>query len=707
MPHNGLPDATEAGRIGEWIFHLNVARRACHLYSVEHPATEPAKLRLIEETNGLPQRAVLLRITDDGFDLPGAALGDAAAGGGPLARQLVQLGIIAVGLRPPIPPESVVRLLDLFAGLSDYPTEEGRAKVLRTAAGIKGFDLVPIDVDWFVFSEGLAANLALEGGLWSDLAEQVIGGAAAGKAGGPVSPVEMAEFVNTANNPREVIKVVADGIVRLLDRAEADSSLLDGLTLLAAVEKMFGRLRRDHRRNVVRMLLPSAESASPLRARLVDIVPPNLLLDEAESMLDGETPVPQAVSRRIDSIAEPSAAGRQGGSAGGPEISTETSSRARRLQKRLVELEDDDPTERSAAGTPFYRHPAVIRGCDDDESRENLLEKLGDHGIRRHSDLILRSVQELWPGTDVSALAADRLVRRYFERLELGEFGEAEAIAVDLFAEADPSRLQRLTGPEGLAALLEAVSVWGKEHRSRVASIASRFGDRLVPTILEDLETEEQISRRRRLMEMVVAIGPPAIPQLHLLLDDDRWFVVRNAILLLRRLKDPGLAARMDGLIEHGDPRVVAEVVRAMAKSGDPRWLQVLQRLFLLDHPYAGKEALAVASQLHHPKVGELLLRLLEKRRGTHLRDEETLDLIHALGGFPQPEVVEKFAQLASLSNWRYPFRLTPVWEAVAKAAARHEHPESDRVLEKIASQKDPAAEIARKLLAQREEHPS
>jgi hypothetical protein len=692
--------------VGEWIFHLNVARRACHLYSVEHPATEPAKQRLIEETDRLPRRAILLRVTDDGFDLPGAALGDAAAGGGPLARQLVRLGIIAVGLRPPIPPESVVRLLGLFAGLSDRPTEEGRAEVLRTAAEIEGFDLVPIDVEWFVFSEGLAANLALEGGLWRDLAELVSGGLATGKAGGPVSPVEMAELLNTANDPKAVIKVAVDGIVRLLDRAEADSTLLDGLTLLAAVEKMLGRLRRGHRHNVVRIMLQSADSANPLRARLVDIVPADLLMDETESMLDHGTPVPRAICRRIDVVAEPSTAGRRGGMAGGPHVSAETSSRARRLKKRLVEFEDDDPAPASGAGTPFCFHPAVIRGCDDKRSRGILLEKLGNHEIRRHSDLILRSVQVLWPETGLSAVAADRLVIRYFERLELGEFGEAEAIAADLFAVADSSRLHQLTGPEGLAALLDAVSVWGKEHRTHVARIASRFGDRLVPTILEDLETEEQISRRRRLMEMVVAIGPPAIPQLHRLLDDDRWFVVRNAILLLRRLGDPDLAARMDELIEHDDPRVVAEVIRALAKSGDPRWLQVLQRLFLLDHPLAGKEALAAALQLRHPKVGELLLRLLERRRGTRLRDEETLDLIQALGGFPQPAVVEKLEKLASLSNWRYPFRLTAVWEAVAKAAARHEQPESDRVLEKIASQKDPAAEIARKLLEQRQEHP-
>jgi hypothetical protein len=144
-----------------------------------------------------------------------------------------------------------------------------------------------------------------------------------------------------------------------------------------------------------------------------------------------------------------------------------------------------------------------------------------------------------------------------------------------------------------------------------------------------------------------------------------------------------------------------------MAESGDPRWLQVLQRLFLLEHPRASAEAVTVASQLRHPKVGQLLLRLIQRRRGAHLRDDETIELILALGGFPQPEVVEELDRLASLSNWKYPFRLTPVWEAAAKAAARHGQPESDRVLEKIASHKDPAAELALELLEQRRESSS
>jgi hypothetical protein len=701
MPTNGPQDA-DASNIGEWIFHLNVARRACHLYSLDHPATEPAKQKLIEETQRLPAKAMLLKVSDDGFELPGATLGDAAAGGDHMAKQLVQLGIVAVGIRPPLSPDSVVGLLGLLTGLTDYPTEEQRGQVLRTAAAIDGVDLVPIDVDWFVFSEGLAANLALEGGLWSDLVEKVSGGALMGKDG-PVSPVEMADVVNRSNDPRRVIRVMAEGVVGLLDRAAADSALLDGLTLLAAVEKLMGRLRPEHQRHVVRLLLPSAESANPLRGRLVDVVPPDSLVDGAEAMLDAGAPVPQAVSKKVEAIAEPSSPGHGRGPARGPEVSVETRNRARKLKRRLTQFEEEEPQDLERGGTPYYQHPAVVRGCDDDRSREQLLDRLGDHDVRRHSDLVLRSVQVLWPDTELSARAADRLVRRYFDRLGLGEFSEAEAIAADLLVIADQSALDRMTGREGLAALLEAVSAWGKDHRTQVARIASRFGESLVPIILEDLENEEQMSRRRRLMEMIIAIGPPAIPHLHRALDDDRWFVVRNMLLLLRRLDDPGLASRLTGLIEHDDPRVVAEVVRALAKSADPRWLQVLHRLFLLEHPQSGKEAMAVVSQLRHPEVAGLLLRLLQKKKGAHLRDDDTLELINALGSFPQPEVVKEFERLASLSNWRYPFRLTPVWEAVARAAARHQQPDSDRVLRKIASLKDPSAEIARKLLAERE----
>jgi len=702
MPRQTPPD--DAHHVGEWIFHLNVARRACHLYAVDHPATEPAKLRLIEETDKLPDHAILLQVTDDGFGLAGAELGEAAAGGGPMARQLVQLGIVAIGLRPPIPPESVDRLLAMLAGLTDRPTEAHRREVLRTAAGIQGVHLVPIDVDWFVFSEGLAANLALEGGLWSDLVESVAEGRLPGATGRSMSPREMADLVNGSDDPRAVMRLVLDGVVELLDGAAASSAMLDGLILLAAVERMIGRLRSGHQRHLVRMLLPACDSANPLRRRLVDAVPADHLVDGAESMLEEGSRVPTAVTKKVTAIAEGQSQPFPGAVGGRSGVGAETVRRARELKKRLLDLETEEEEPEPVAGVPYHHHPAVIRGCDDHDSRDRLLRLLGDHETRRHTDLILRSVQMLWPESKVAAVAADRLVRRFFERLELGEFGEAEVIAAALQAVPDQTYVQQMTGTEGLTALLDAVSIWGKEHRAQVSRIASRLGQRLVPAILSELETEEQLSRRRRLMEMIIAIGPQAAPYVRRLLDDHRWFVVRNAILLLRRLRDPDVASHFTKLIEHDDPRVVAEVIRAMASSGDPRWLQGLQRLFLLEHPRAGKEAVTVAMQLRRPEVGRLLLQLLQRSRGAHLRDDHTIELINALGGFPQPEVVEELDRLASLSHWRDPFRLTPVWEAAARAAARHERPESDRVLEKIASLKDPAAELARKLLVQRRE---
>jgi hypothetical protein len=180
--------------------------------------------------------------------------------------------------------------------------------------------------------------------------------------------------------------------------------------------------------------------------------------------------------------------------------------------------------------------------------------------------------------------------------------------------------------------------------------------------------------------------------------------VVRNAVFLLRRMKDPGLMTRLPDLLDHGEPKVVAEAIEALASAGDERWLEGIRGLFAREESAATIEALAVASRHPEPVVGRILLERLRLQKGGRLREPETLELIRVLGGFAQDDVAEALYDLATKSNLMVPYRLTPVWEAVAEAAARLPSPAGERILEAIVGHRDPAAEAARALLERRQE---
>ncbi|MDP2622604.1 MAG: HEAT repeat domain-containing protein [Actinomycetota bacterium] len=92
----------------------------------------------------------------------------------------------------------------------------------------------------------------------------------------------------------------------------------------------------------------------------------------------------------------------------------------------------------------------------------------------------------------------------------------------------------------------------------------------LTTPIIEVLGAERDAGRRRILLGMLThAARVDATPILSAL-DDSRWYVVRNLVLVLGHSNHPEAVEHIRGLASHPDPRVRREVIRALhALEGD------------------------------------------------------------------------------------------------------------------------------------------
>ncbi len=681
--------------LGEWLIALDVARRQLRFYPEDHPAVAPAIADMVRLAADLPARSWLLQVAPTGFALRDGDLGAAGKRTQRLASQLFQLGVIGFAVRPPIGRESAERLLGLVMTLRDSPDEDDRERVLEEAEEIRGVELVTLDPSWFVLSDGIASGAVRGGGgLWSRLVERMTGGALVDGEGGGLSAADMAEMVDGAGDPFGFLQLLVDHVSEMLGEAEEGGAALDGLALLAGVDEMVRLVRPENQRELARLMVQHADPPGSLRSRLPEILSTRLFLDGVETVLRLGRRLPPAAARLLARIAEPDP--------DRPLSRRVTEATAEeRTRARLLALEAGIRLGRRAPAVslPYVEHPSMRRFLAEMRPAEDPAEEFDERTVRGRLDLVLRVAYRMWPRSFLAGVLGERLTASYFEHVELGELREAGTVARDLLAGEAPHLIGRITGRDGIAALLDALSVWGKDRRHDVSRIVALFGPRLVPALLEGVRGEESLSRRRRLLEMVVAVGPPAAPGVTELLDDRRWFVVRNAILLLRRLRATGVVERIAPLVRHDDPRVVSEAVRSLLAEKDARALEGIRRLVENDDGLAWREGLAIVSRMHHPEVGRMLARRLEAVRGGELRSPETVELIEVLGGYPQPEVVEQLRRLAGLAQWKHPFRLTPVWQAVAAAAARMGTDDGRRLLAELASLRDPAAETAKRLL--------
>jgi len=72
------------------------------------------------------------------------------------------------------------------------------------------------------------------------------------------------------------------------------------------------------------------------------------------------------------------------------------------------------------------------------------------------------------------------------------------------------------------------------------------------------LAEEQDKSRRRRILDLLVSLGPVIVQPATELLSDERWYVVRNMIVLLQRVGDASALPEVRRCAEHYDLRVHA-----------------------------------------------------------------------------------------------------------------------------------------------------
>ncbi|GAB4245989.1 MAG: HEAT repeat domain-containing protein [Thermoleophilia bacterium] len=129
--------------------------------------------------------------------------------------------------------------------------------------------------------------------------------------------------------------------------------------------------------------------------------------------------------------------------------------------------------------------------------------------------------------------------------------------------------------------------------------------------VLVDLlvEASGKQSRKCLLNVLIAGEGVPVrliLPRLR----DPRWYVVRNMVYLLGRLKNPSTLQNLEPVLNHPDDRVRKEVIRALALLGDPRGLRAVSSA--LDDPSSSVRIVA-ARHLGAAKARPALPRLLKQ----------------------------------------------------------------------------------------------
>jgi HEAT repeat protein len=188
-------------------------------------------------------------------------------------------------------------------------------------------------------------------------------------------------------------------------------------------------------------------------------------------------------------------------------------------------------------------------------------------------------------------------------------------------------------------------------ERGRLIDICSGLGREMSLALADALGEARDRFQRRAFMDAILAQGEQAREMAEGMVEDPRWYVVRNGVALLGELGGEGVVSNLTMTLANEDPRVRKETVVALAKvGGDDASMLLLGMMDDSDHEVRAKACWAVGV-LRVERALKPLLRLLEKDPNEEVQAQS----LQALGQIGDPGAVPAIEKKAVVRMFSRP----------------------------------------------------
>ena len=314
------------------------------------------------------------------------------------------------------------------------------------------------------------------------------------------------------------------------------------------------------------------------------------------------------------------------------------------------------------------------------------LQQLGDRADTVAETGVTRQLSEVLTDLldDPRGRRPDAVLRRmegvFHAHLSKGDFAEALRLLEQLkrIGELDKSEekrkavsdaLARLSGGPTVQELVGSIHHAPPEKAKEIQQLLAALGGSARRNLLVALAEEANRSRRRRLFDFIAGLGPVIVPEVTALLSDERWYVARNMILLLRAVQDRTSLPEIRKLARHADLRVKIEAMKSLfaLDTNVPR--NLVDDLFTESDPKLAQTAVTLVGQFGMKEGVGPLLRILEGVDILGARRTLRVRALKALGDIGEADALASLDRFFTASRWPWPSKeeRLAAWESLAK----------------------------------------
>lgn len=198
----------------------------------------------------------------------------------------------------------------------------------------------------------------------------------------------------------------------------------------------------------------------------------------------------------------------------------------------------------------------------------------------------------------------------------------------------------------------------------RLQKFIVTLGTRIAPRLLAQMSKEEDSVVRKRLTTLLGRMGEPLLDLLRETVHSSKWYVVRNAIILLGDLRLESGVSILAGLTTHPDQRIRRALIRSLAMIGGDKTVGPLLKMTMDPTRALRRPAVKALGATMSPEATRPLLVIAQMFDPFSHQTEIRYDAVLALGTLGDKNAVSPLLGLAKRPNI---FRLQRIYELRAE----------------------------------------
>ncbi len=676
---------TAAIQVSEFVQALALCWKTLAAYPPGHPAlvrSIEAVNRRLAELRG-PAGDVTLGISNDGLVYGDLKIGSPAAR--KLGQALFARGVALVRLSNETEPRDLEAFLRLLAAGTPLNRQNPMWDDL-TAAGVININLQPVSYSAVRLTDSLEEKRPdeKERSLWDEILRALIEGRQfSDQADVPKSVHSADELTRLINEsiagPKPEFDPDATFGIRLADSQQNDSHDLIAETVGHYIANAWGMKKQNSLQQAIQLI---QSLAPPLQGIILRAVVAALGCDEQAGALMRELATELPADQVLDALRYLSSVEK-------------LSSHSMSLLESLTRVEESKRTVVAPALSVIadlvrvFGDEDIGRFNPDDHSAllssvavriphvppEALtaIEPLGnraetmDHPtiVRQFSATLLDLLSGPLPGRSPRPVLG-RIESIFHAFVSAGDFDDARELTEQLqeIAGTTPSEplradiaetLGNFVTTETIHGLLETMQSSSSARASAVKRLTEALGANMRRNLLIALAEESNRSRRRRLFDFVNSIGKNIVPDVVEFLGDNRWYVVRNMLILLRNLEDRTSLPMVRKLARHPDLRVKLEAIKSLFVLGAEVQDTLLDDLINDPDPKAADTAITLVGSYGIRQAVGPLLHVLDGKDLLGAKHLRRVKALRSLGELGDPAALDRLRPFFSRSFLPWP----------------------------------------------------